>query len=241
MTPNLSFNQPLIGATVYRNRLSFTSSGFFVIKRYVLCCLLVFSQSPLTYGEQNENAPIYHQVITQVFPELDTAIFEALEPPGTTETNTGLKKVTVKAYRDWHKKFLEIKNSPLPDSARQLTKELSPDGFEQIMKIHRYISPLLESYSEIELVIHCFLQIVGAAINKTESLKSLHEELAELFQCNNKDCEIYAGITETNDGSTTSEDEVKRRLFFECIESRSSLLTDKRNDFCNAFLQQTVF
>ena len=225
------------------NIRSFILSRIIAFKPFVINCLIIFTllAPPLAYSDQSEKSLAYHQLITRVFPALDTAIFDALKPSGITATESGLKDVTAKAYREWHIKFLEIKNSPSPSNAKLLTQELLPDGFDLIMKIHRYEPPEQEGYSEVEFVIHYFLQIVGAVIKKNKSLEPLQEELIELFQCNNKDCEQLAGIAGMNDDPISLSDEIKLQLFVECTQKASDLSGDKKNDFCDAFLLQISF
>lgn len=239
----LTSNNSLKGVIVRCKAWLFAHSGFITFKPFVVNCLivLVLFEPSLVYSDQSENSLAYHQLITRIFPELDAAIFEVLEPTGITGSKAGLKNATIWAYRTWHKKVQAITNSSVPANAKLLTEKLKPDGFDRIMKNHQYESPQLEGYSEVEIVTHYFLQIVGTVIKKNKSLEPLQEELVELFQCNNRDCEQLAGITVMNDNPISPSDEIKLQLFVECTQRTRTFSENKKNDFCDAFLLHTSF
>lgn len=206
----------------------------------LIVLMLIF---PLqTQGDQNENSLAYHQLISRIFPGLDTALFETLEHSGTTCPESDLKDITIKTYEKWHVILQEIRNTPVPVNAKLLTEQLSPDGFSWITKSHIYEPPVQEGYSEAEFVIHYFLQIIGTVIKENHPLlQPLQEELLELFQCNYRDCEKLAGITEISNDPISSSDKIKLQHFVECTRRSSSFSVDKRNDFCAAFLLHTSF
>ena len=222
---------------------SFIHSAFIGLKRFVTNCLIVLAllTPSLTYSHSSESSLAYHQLITRIFPELDTAIFEALVSSDTIRTESEFKQITAWVYRKWHIKVLAIQNSPVPHNARLLAQKLSPEGFDWIINGHLYTPPQQEDCPETEFVIHYFLQIIGTAIKRNKLLQPLQEELIELFQCNNRDCELLAGIEEMEDDSVPASEETKRQLFVDCTLTAASLSRDKRNDFCDAFLLFTSY
>ena len=210
------------------------------------CTIVLFIFAPIwTYGNQSEHSHAYQQLISQTFPQLDTALHTVLQAPTDLSSTQELKKITSKTYRIWHQQFSEIKHKHALPNTRSLFDILPPNGFDLFLRTHTYNPPLhenyLEEYSDQELVIHYFLQIVGAVIKKNKSLGYLEQELIELFQCNNLDCELSADITEISDTPMSPSDEIKLKLFSECAQRTHDVYDEKRDEFCNAFLQQFFF
>lgn len=227
---------------MYRKVQSSAYSDSGICRYFFICLLFIWSSSASlqVLSNQDEVPFAFHKLATRVFPELDTVIIEVLEGTNPENSESVLSQAAAQAYRTWHARVQEIKNSPVPSGAALLVSQLLPDGFERTLKGHIFKEPEIETYLRTDLVLYYFLQIVGTAIKNNSALLPIQTELIELFECNNKHCEIQAGITEKDDTPMTLSDEKKRQIFNECLMIQNSLAGRMKEEFCDTFLIWTI-
>lgn len=197
--------------------------------------------SPLAaWSNPDEDLPAFHKMATQIFPELDLAISGVLETTCPENSTSVLSHAASNSYRKWHERVQKISNSPIPPNAKLLIDHLPPRGFDFILKRHYFPEPEVKGYSRENLILYYFLQIIGTAIKQNNNLQPLQAELSKLFECNNRDCEIQAGITEKTDTPMSSSDEQKLQLFNKCVNSKNSLASKMKDEFCESFLMWSI-
>ena len=206
-----------------------------------ICFLLIINSLTSLQAFAGEDEAPLHKLATRVFPELDVTIFEVLETLGTENPVSTLSGASAETYRKWHARVQKIQTGPIPQNAKLLIHFLLPDGFDFTLKRHTFTEPTMDTYSREELVLYYFLQIVGIVAKQNDELKPLQAELSELFECNNKHCEILASNSEEGvNGPISSTDEDKRLFFIECMNTQSSLTFRMKEEFCDSFLIWTI-
>ncbi|MCW7553884.1 hypothetical protein NX722_14875 [Endozoicomonas gorgoniicola] len=204
---------------------------------------LILLLSALTVvADENGNediATLYHRLITEEFPDLDKAIQSVLSDTSLGQSNQQLNQVTIDVYKNWHGRFPNIKNTPVPEIADITHKAISPVGFEFLLK--REVLPNTPdewNQPDNHRVVSRFLYLLGVAMSENSQLAPVKKRLREFFSCDKDHCSEFA---EAEVGNQHDPDNFLFLKFYTACLSSPSNNAQQLTELCQALSQKFVF
>lgn len=178
-------------------------------------------------------------MITVEFPDLDKAIQSVLSDTPLEQSARQLNKVTIDVYKDWHGRFLSIKNAPPPEVAKITHKTISPEGFELLLE--RQVLPYAPddwNQSDNHHVVSCFLYLLGIAISENSQLEPVKKGLREFFSCDRDHC--FEAAKAKVHSQHNPDNSIFLKLYTECLSNPSSN-AQQLTELCQALSRKLVF
>ena len=215
-------------------------AAIFIATPSLILFLSAFTVMADGNGNGNEDiTTLYHRLITEEFPDLDKAIQSVLSDTQLGQSNQQLNQMTIDVYKNWHGRFPNIKNTPVPEIANITHKAISPVGFELLLKREVLPNPPDEwNQPDNHRVVSRFLYLLGIAMSENSQLEPVKKRLREFFSCDKDHCYEFAEAQVLF--IQNPDDSLFLKFYTKCLETPSDN-AQQLTELCEALSRKLVF